>query len=435
MASEIPPNPYLAQAGNDVESAPFAGRQKAFEFLYQQLTDPAGTETNLIMGRHGIGKTALLKHFNRFFDETLVGVYIPLQDRGLAGEADWLKLLVDGPARALAERNYTLSRLPEFDGAAADMRRWFSETYLPEMVGVIRRHRRLVFLLDNANVLLKAMDDGHLPDDSIQYLHSLVQSQFGPGVVLTLDTRYESDIARFSPLVQLEDVFRLANLSEDEAKWLLNEPAAERYRLTPEAVSAVYAATGGQPRALQQFGYQLFKLWESRPNHDPFTLDDVKQVTPTIYAQSEADLRAAWAESSRNERLALTAISSLIYSDPLAAITPERIESWLIETDYPLDATAINAAIRGLEYREMIEHTPAGVRLTAGLTQRWLLENARLTEAAPQGGTRGLAFRWLAVGVIAIVAILLVLTIRGGDAPPTSSHATLEPTVTLVTNP
>jgi hypothetical protein len=315
------------------------------------------------------------------------------------------------------------------------MRRWFSETYLPEMVGVIRRHRRLVFLLDDANVLLKAMDDGRLPDDSIQYLHSLVQSQFGPGVVLTLDTRYESDIARLSPLVQLEDVFRLANLSDDEAKWLLNEPAAERYRLTPEAVSAVYAATGGQPHALQQFGFQLFKLWEARPNRDTFTLDDVKQVTPTIYAQGEADLRAAWAESSRNERLVLTAISSLIYTDPLAAITPERIESWLIETDYPLDATAINAAIRGLEYREMIEHTLAGVRLTAGLTQRWLLENARLTEAAPQGGTRGLAFRWLAVGVIAIVAILLVLTIRGGDAPPASSHATLEPTVTLVTNP
>jgi len=435
MASQAPTNPYQPLPDSEIDSAPFAGRQKAFEFLYQQLTDPAGTETSLILGRHAIGKTALLRHFNRFFDETLVGVYVPLQERTFTDEADWLKLLVDGAARALAERNYTLSRLPEFDGAGSDMRGWFTETYLPEMLNIIRRHRRLVFLLDDVETLLKAVESGNLPEDGLDYLHTLVQNHPPLGMVLTLDTRYEAGISKLSPLVGLEDVFRLTNLSEDESTWLLNEPAAEHYRLTPEAGTAVFQATGGQPRPLRQFGFQLFRLWAARPDRKMLTLDDVKQVTPMVYAYSEADLRAAWVETSRNERLVLTAISSLLYADPLAEITPERIESWLVETDYPLDGTAINAAIRGLEYREIIEHISTGVRLTAGLIQRWLLENARLTEGAPQGGTRSLGLRWLALGIIAVLAILLVLVIQAGGRPPTTNDATLEPTVTLVTNP
>src|SRR5688572_14398601 len=166
MENSATPNPYRPLPDKNDLSAPFAGRQKAFEFLYQRLTDPAGTESSLIMGRQEGGKTALLQHFNRFFDETFVGVYIPLLEKRLNSETDWLQLLAHEATRALSERNYTLSRLPEWDNTATDKRDWFSTTYLPEILNIIRRQRRLVFLLDDANVLLDAIAAGKLPDDS-----------------------------------------------------------------------------------------------------------------------------------------------------------------------------------------------------------------------------------------------------------------------------
>jgi hypothetical protein len=434
MANQATANPYRPLPDDDLTSAPFAGRQKAFEFLYQQLTNPAGTEASLIIGRRDSGKTALLEHFSRFFDESFLGVVIPLKAQMLTSELDWLRLFVDGAARELSERNYTLSRLPEFEGAANEMRVWFAETYLPEVVSIIRRHRRLVFLLDDTDMLLKAIQGDKLPDDSITFLHGLVQSYPQLGLILTLDSQYEADIAQLSPLITLEDIFRLANLSQDETIWLLTEPANGQFTLTSEGATAIHKATGGQPRFLQRYGYELFRLWEARPNHPPFTPDDVKQVTAAVYAQSEADLRAAWSAATRNERLVLTAISSLIYADPLGKITPAAIEAWLVETDYPMDGTAINAAIRGLEYREMVESTADGIRLTAGLMQRWLLENGRLNEGTARPEMRRPALRWLALAGIAILMLILALIASQGGGP-TTGDATVEPTVTMVANP
>lgn len=435
MANQASSNPYRPLPDESDLSAPFAGRQRAFEFLYQQLTDPAGTESSLIIGRRESGKTALLQHFSRFFDETFVGVYIPLSDKRLTSEADWLQLLAQEATRALSERNYTLSRLPELDDALTDTRGWFGEIYLPEILNIIRRQRRLILLLDDANALLGASAAGKLPDDSIAYLHGLVQSHPQLGIVLTLDSQFEADIPKLSPLISLEAIFRLANLSADESDWLLTEPASGLYNLTADATATVYKATGGQPRLLQRFGYHLFKLWEAQPTRATLTADDVKQITPVVYAASESDLRAAWANTTRNERLALTAITSLIYADPLGAITPESLESWLVETDYPLDSTAIKAAIRGLEYREIVEHTPTGIRLTTGLMQTWLLENGRLTETAARAEFRRPGLRWLALAAIAVLVMALVLIASQNSAPVTANETAPVATVTLVANP
>lgn len=435
MENRATPNPYRPLPDENDGSAPFAGRQKAFEFLYQRLTDPAGTESSLIMGRQEGGKTALLHHFNRFFDETFVSVYIPLADKRLTSEADWLQLLANEATKALSERNYTLSRLPEWDSTAADKRDWFSATYLPEILNIIRRQRRLVFLLDDTDALLQAISAGNLPEDSIAYLHNLVQTHPQLGIVLTLTSQFEADIAKLNPLISLEAIFRLANLSDEESAWLLTEPASDLYNLTADATAAVHKATGGQPRLLQRFGFQLFNLWETRPTRTVLTVDDVKQVTPAVYSASETDLHAAWTATTRNERLALTAITSLIYADPLTTPTQARLESWLVETDYPLDSTAIKAAIRGLEYREIVEHSTAGIRLTSTLMQNWLLENGRLTEGTKRAEIQRPGLRWLAVAAVAVLVIALIFIAGQNSAPITVNETVPVATVTLVANP
>jgi hypothetical protein len=137
-----------------------------------------------------------------------------------------------------------------------------------------------------------------------------------------------------------------------------------------------------------------------------------------------------WQESTSNERLILSAISHLLYENPLKAVDPAAIESWLLETDYPMDATAIHAAVRSLEYRELLISTPTGIRLTAGLMQKWLLENARPTHpAAPTAPSSRQRFMILAVVIIAL-AIGLLLIINLGSAPPPNNDPP-EPTVTL----
>jgi hypothetical protein len=122
-----------------------------------------------------------------------------------------------------------------------------------------------------------------------------------------------------------------------------------------------------------------------------------------------------------------------LYDDPLSSIDAARIEGWLVETDYPLDTTAINAALRSLEYREIVSSTPSGLAITAGLMQTWLLEHARLSDTpsvAPKAQALAPVWRWLIVVVIVVVIGLLLIGLTSSGRPGSRNSEAL-PTVTL----
>lgn len=426
--SSIPDNPYRPMR-SDPRYAPFVGRQKAFEFLYQQLTR---SRSSVLLGRYDGGKTAVLRHFQDYFDQTFVPVYLPLRGMPLQGEGEWLLALAEATLSTMLEHNLSLSRVVTLQPDAIHIRGWFAETLLPEVFKVMRQ-QRLVFLLDDAETLTDGMRAGRLLDDSFTYLHSLTQQHSTLGFVLTLDSFYEGEIPFLSPLIGLTDVFRLDNLSETETALLLRKPVEGRYSINDEAVKAVYRTTGGQPRLLQRFGARLIYTWEAHSENSTLTTADVKAVTPEVYRQSESDFQRTWEGLGRNERLTLRAMSQLHYADPLTPPDVAKIEGWLIESDNPLDMTAIRTALRALEYHEIIEQVPGGSQITAGLMQSWLLEHAHLKDARSAVLVRRPRLWWAAAAVLILLAALLILIVSQRRDAVTQPDAL--PTVVLVGTP
>jgi len=423
----LPQNPYRPDA-----HAPFAGRQKAFEHLYERLTTPANMRGCAVVGRQRIGKTSLLLHFHDTFDDTFVGVYLPLQRLTPRDESDLLRALAAGATSALVERNLSIARLADLQPDSGDLRGWLADTYFPELFGVLRR-RKLVFLLDDAGWLLRSMDEGRLPENLFSYLHGLMKGNHGLGFVLALDARYEDALPHLSPLVGLTDAFRLESLDEADTVWLLREPVRGQYFINDEGVAAAHRATGGRPHLLQRLGAQLYKFWENGDGDRTLTAEDVKTASATVYRESRGEFEAEWKARSRNERLTLTALTSLILDDPLTPITAEAIEAWLIESDYPLDMTTIRAALRGLEYDEILETEDGGWRVRAGLMQNWLLDHARLETMARPSDTRLL--RWAAVAILVLLVAALALIVSQGGGAGQLVVSTPVPTVTLVGTP
>jgi hypothetical protein len=428
-------NPYRPPEGDGNVLAPFAGRQKAFEHLYQRLTDPTSAGVSIILGRRDIGKTALLQHFNTYFDETFVDVYIPLKNQNIRSESDWLNVLALGTMQALSEKDFSLYKLPRQNAEDEDMRRWMTTEYLPEIFELIRG-RRLVWLLDDTGSLTQWMKAGKLPADHFAYLDGLVKQYQNLGIIMAMDSRYEMLIPSMSPLVSVTDVYRLANLTGDETRTLMQQPVQNEFRVNDEAAAAVHHASGGQPRLAQRFGAALYDYHQVTDTpRTVLTAEDVKNVTSTVQGQSDADFQKMWDETASNERLILTAITRLTYDDPLTPVTVSTLSNWLVESDYPLDLTAINAAIRGLEYDERIENTKGSIRLKSALLQTWLLQHAELQSATkpaaavPRRGFIAAAFLLL----LLIVVIAFVVSQQRPDEAPTNS--TLQPTLTLITNP
>ncbi len=448
-------NPYHVGYGDaeGLASAPFAGRKDAFARLYARMFDPLNTNALLFLGRHHAGKTALLLNTDLIFKETAVGIYIPMREMTADSEAHWLLSLAQTITNTLVDGGFTLSRLSQLEPLGDKPRDWLEVTFLPQILGAVKR--KLLLLIDDSDRLLSAVRTGQLPSDTFAYLHNLTKKYDDLHLTLTLDSDYEDDVAAFAPLVMPNDVLRLSVLAADESQWLLQTPVRGIYSVPDDVAQAIHRVVGGAPGLVQHFGYELFRRWETYPELNVFTLEDVKALTPTVYLYNEPDYRALWERLGVNERLVLTAISDLAYNDPLGRIEAAAIQNWLIETDFPLDVTAINATLRSLEYREILHPTPNGIALRASLLQSWLLENARLgrratapillppaeapaPEPARPGGLAGLAtprvLRTLALifAVLVIANIVAYAWVNGGtpSLPPNA-----EPTITLVNPP
>lgn len=421
-------NPYLQE---DLAAAPFAGRQQAFSQLHQHLIDPAKTHALPFLGRRGIGKSAFLRRVDAVFDESFVSVYLPITTMPLSSEDAWLEALVAATSAALEERGFSLSRLEARTGEEDSLRAWLARTRLPVLLATIRPQRRLVWLLDAAERLMDALQAGSLPMDLPAYLQTLLHDYPQLGIVLAVDAAREDDLELLSPLVNMVEVIRLGNLSPEETAQLLQEPAAGLYTVPAESAALIYQASGGQPRLLQEFGFRLFHHWQRHPGTDTIPPDAIRPLIQGIYAAREDDFKQTWEALSRDERLILTAMSSLLYAHPTQKITATALESWLVETDYPMDKTAINAAIRSLEYQELLRQAGGGVTLTSGLMQRWLIENAQLAAQGSAGQALRPPNRSLLLTVAALVGIGLLVILLVLSAPRSEVAPESMPTVTL----
>jgi hypothetical protein len=380
----------------NAQTEPFAGRQNLLVRLYHQFIDPSHRYAIVFTGHEGMGKTRLLQAVSRF-DDPILCAYFPLTD--LADEDAWLRSLIASINQILEERQFSISRVPEMQGMDEQpLRDWLRDTYLPEIFNIIRTHRRLVWLFDDAEFLLTA------PKGHIHYLHSLLQEFRQLSIVLAISTEAENALNQMHPLVNLALAERIHRLNLEETGDLMRQYAAGA---DDEMLNTILEATGGHPRLLSRFGKALAQDWATMTNTQALS-----QAKTQVYQQSREEFRQHWLKFSQHERLVLTALASLVYENPLQAPSAQTIETWLVETDYPMDIVAINAALRSLDYHDMIYHHPkGGIALVTGFMQQWLLENARLDEDNENGRGRLSKRLLLAVALVILVLIALLFLI------------------------
>lgn len=397
----------------------FAGRQALYARLQQQIFDPPTLHARVFLGHDGMGKTALLQHFPLHLPASILSLYIPLHERDLTSEAPWLQSLVEAINRLLLQRGFSVRRIPEQPDDERPLREWFREDYLPAVLGVIRAHRRLVLLLDDAEGLLT------LPDGHCAYWHSILQAHPQISLVLTLNTRHEARLDEFVPLIMPTAAERLHRLPIEAIDAIVQQAAPST---EASFVQKIAEASGGHPQLVQRFAQELTAQRETASNEETW-----QRIKKAVYQASKPDFDQSWKRLNRDERLVLTALASLLYDDPLQTVQVPQIERWLLDSDFLLDSTAIHAALRGLDYQDMLtQQQGEGVRMVMGLQQQWLLEYARLDEIPAQPtppGQRSFWWLWAAI-VLLVLVVLLVLLLQNPaviEGVPTVPTVTLEP--------
>ncbi|WP_295435093.1 tetratricopeptide repeat protein [uncultured Thiodictyon sp.] len=237
----------------------FVGRLPLLERILADLRrEPPGRipQHRLFLGQRGMGKTSLLRRLAVAIDEDpeLAAIWLPLtfpeEQYNIARPADlWLNCL-DALGDALdragrrAEAQALDERIEGLAGAAP-------ETVLAALLDeAARLGRRLLLLLDNADLILDRLRDSHWA------LRETLQSRtellvFGASA-RAIEASYKYDAAFY-------DFFRideLKGLTEEELRATLirlaevgNTPAvAELVRSDPARIRTLHVLTGGNPR-------------------------------------------------------------------------------------------------------------------------------------------------------------------------------------------
>jgi len=147
-------------------------------------------------------------------------------------------------------------------------------------------------------------------------------------------------------------------LEQSEALRLIQEPvAAFGMRYDDLALEKMWRVTAGHPYFLQLLCHSLV----NRHNHSQrsyVTVADVNAALDEILATGEAHFVYLWAESTREERLVLTALSRLM---PLTGqATPVIVADFLAERGIQLERRAVGEALHHLTLRDALRWSASG---------------------------------------------------------------------------
>ncbi|MAU08683.1 MAG: hypothetical protein CL607_02585 [Anaerolineaceae bacterium] len=404
----------------DMSHIPIAGREAIYMQIQQHLMDTSARHALAYIGYAGIGKTALLRQLPMYVDLAIISVFLPLSDLVLDDEEALLTRFVIRTTQVLAQYDYSLSRIPALsddeDDDAPSMREWLRDEYLPQVMGVIRGARRLLWLLDDFDLLMDAIKKGDMPEDFIDYLHSLMLAQPQLGIVLTAHTDDETRLLTLEPFIKMNAIHRLHALPLDAGIAMLKEAAPY---FSQNDLTKLHQATGGHP------------LWLA---HGATLLDataSMSEIIDRVYPLAAADIAHIWGDLQPNEQYILQALADLYYQNPLANVTLQDVTQWIINSGVNMDSTDIHSALRSLEFRELINNTDGKISIRADLVRRWLLQNQnshpqRQRASSDTDSSRSVDLRLIAILVgIAIVAVIVlwllsqVPGLAGGDVVPT----------------
>ncbi len=440
MSAANPYEPHFTAAG----PVAFVGREDVFAFFRQHLVGAPLAHGLVLIGRAGLGKSAVLGQLEHQLGEPYRPCLIRLSALDLSAEDRLLAALAEEIRATLEETGASTYRLPDWPapaeaGASPDPRGWFKTEYLAVAMSALRlRHLLLVF--DDAHLLFDAMDEGRLPGDLFAYFAELLGTYERLVLVFALDATHEDRVLGTELLSDPSLHLRLGELSRADAARLVREPVAGTLDYEDGVVEGIVAQAGGHPFLLHSICRLLFRRSEERHHTGPVTAHDLTAVHTAVLDQADEIFSPLWRDLTPNERHTLVALVRLDEEAPGEAFSFDVVRGWLLGAGYALNKTQLASALRGLGYKGVAIAQADTYALPARLIADWVRLTVEQPQAAQPPRDR-LPLRQAAplagLAVVLVVVIALGAAAWGGllgGEDGEDAQTTGAPTATLALN-
>ena len=359
------PNPYVVGTPLQTGSSLFFGRADVFNFIQENLA--AAHQNNLVLiGQRRTGKTSLLKQLPAQLGDSYMPIYLDGQSLALdPGLPNFFYSLATEIAFALEDRGLPVPA-PELASFADSPTHTFERKFLPQVYEVLAG-RHLLLLLDEFEELENAVRRGNIDASVFSFLRHLMQHATQLSVIFCGTHRMEELAADYwSVLFNISLYKHIAFLGQAETLRLIQEPVASYgMKYDDLALDKMWRVTAGHPYFLQLLCHSLVNR-HNKSQRNYLTIADVNDALEEILATGEAHFVYLWTESTRTERLILTALSRLM---PLTGhTTVVQVTDYLSERGINLERRTIAEALHHLALRDILRphgNEPARELLTA----------------------------------------------------------------------
>jgi tetratricopeptide (TPR) repeat protein len=372
-----PVNPYVAGAPRRGGRG-FFGRQETLEWIIQGLHDP-DSNSLVLFGQRRIGKTSLLLQLQHTLpDAAFLPIYFDLQDQATRPLRE---VLVD-LASVVAECAGT--PLPEPD-AFDDRGLFFGRTFLPQVCEALGKDRRLVFLLDEFDVLHET-DEAELPATaalhSFRRLMRRVMSQNPhPAFVFAIGRRIDELGLDYTAVFRAPLVREIWVLDSRSAEAMVRQAEANNtLRFTSQAVGRILSLTNNHPYLTQLLCQVLWERAYARKRTTPprIGLPEVEAAVPAALKAIDQTMTWLWDGLSLPERIYAAGLAGTVEEGEV--ISEERGLRVLADHAARLRTREVELrASRDLVRRRILDLTDEHEhRFAVELFRRWVRHNRPL---------------------------------------------------------
>ena len=426
------PNPYFAGPpirGQEV----FFGREENFEAVSQRLTAERDGIVMLLVGGRRTGKTSIMYQIleGRLGDEFL-SIFVDLQSIApLVGDREVFDRLADLVLEGIKDERLVRDYY-DFDAGNP----FITFDHLLDDIQQLFPQKRIIFLVDEAEILQTKVANGELSGAVLTYLASILENRKisfcftgSPGL---------TDIPgeEWRRLMGKGDYSTISFLSPEDTKRLIQKPVEGYVSYADGVVDTIYNLTYGQPFFTQIICTNVVDYLNGVQRNE-LQLEDLDEVVRTIIDSPPPQLIYDWDNLSRQEQLTLALLSSAS-SGPGDGITAEQLVDAIRENDYPLTLRddAIHIALESLFDSQWVERDDAGAYyVRVDLFRQWIRRARSVWRLVEDQEPPGKKKTWIAVSAVAaalVVAVTAALWTRQKteveEPPPPNAVALRLPT-------
>lgn len=351
----------------------FYGRRNDIDTLCEKLSSATANKVVVLSGQRRMGKTSLIYQLtNELATGPQVPVLIDLQGQALQSMGQMFAgLALRVREEVLQRRHITLPPLDR-ESFLSNPTESF-DSFLAEALSVLN-NEKLVFMLDEFEVLQEKINNGSLNPDVLHYLRSLMQHRQGLNFLLVGAPGIHRDTEpRWSVFFNIALHHGLKKLEKDEAQALITDPLRGCLEYDMLALERMHRLSGNLPYFIHVISERLISYC-NKQQKSYVTVNDINNVLEIVLEEQSSSIHWIWNQSASAMEHFLLSILAQDKGEDGRVFTFSDIYTELDAQGFPYDQEEITAALQNLVREDIIEELYDGTRyrLPVGLVKEWL---------------------------------------------------------------